>query len=121
MLQIRVMQLCQIGQVYHQMARDAGLVDLATIHTPLHSRMDEGGAGPCCVCLSQLASQQLKLAHLHACPKMQLCRAVRVQLCTFRRRAERPGRPRSCLYVWLTRKRLLVRACAKCVYVYAIQ
>ena len=29
---IRVTQLCRIGQVYHQMARDAGLVALATAH-----------------------------------------------------------------------------------------
>jgi hypothetical protein len=59
--------------------------------------MDAGGAGPCCVDVSQSTRKsEAHTAHLHACPKMQLSRAIRVQLGAFRRRSERPGRPRSC-------------------------
>ncbi len=55
---------------------------------------------------------------LRACPKLQLPRAVRVQLYVFRRRAERPDSPKSCLQVYLARcEQRLVRACDKCVYV----
>eukprot|EP01043_Picozoa_sp_COSAG02_P047415 COSAG02_NODE_4544_length_5228_cov_8.569117_6_plen_213_part_00 len=82
--------------------------------------IDAGGAGPCCVDVSQSTRQSpAQTAHLHAFPKMWLSRALRVLLCAFRRRAERPGRSGSCRYVWLTWERRLVRACAKLCYVYA--
>jgi hypothetical protein len=99
---IRVTQLCQISQDYRQLAQDAELVALATTHTPsyLYTNdehcMDAAGAGPCwhgCVSVkSQVSVSNGPLP-------MQLSRAVRVQLCVFRRHAERPGRPCSCRQV----------------------
>jgi hypothetical protein len=62
---IRVTQLCRIGQVCHQMARNAELAALATTHTPSYLRLIstawvQGPLGHAAwMCLGQLASQQL--------------------------------------------------------------
>jgi hypothetical protein len=63
---IRVTQLCQISQVYHQLARDAGLVALAAAHASSDLQLTNttwmtwvlSHAAWACVC--QIASQQLK-------------------------------------------------------------
>ena len=63
---IRVTQLFQISQVYHQLARDAGLVALAAAHASSDLQLTNttwmtrvlGHAAWVCVC--QIASQQLR-------------------------------------------------------------
>ena len=76
--------------------------------------LDAAGAGPCCMGVSLSHRKSVAQTPLSpTCPKMQLSRAVRVQLSACRRRAERPGRPRSCRQARLTRERRLVRARAK--------
>eukprot|EP01043_Picozoa_sp_COSAG02_P047608 COSAG02_NODE_4582_length_5188_cov_2.108166_4_plen_292_part_00 len=80
--------------------------------------MHSAGAWPCCV--GVILSTRTSVAQTsltHARPEMEPLRAVRVQLCAFRRRSGRAGRPRSCRQVWLTWERQLMRACAKRVYV----
>ena len=59
--------------------------------------MDAAGAGPCCMGVSLSNRKSVPQTRLfHAVPEMEPSRGVRVQLCACRRRAERPGRPRSC-------------------------
>ena len=67
--------------------------------------MDDVGAWPCCVGMS-LSNRKsaAQTALLHACPNIDPCRAVCVQLRACRRRAEHLGRLRSCPHVRLTWK-----------------
>ena len=98
---------------------DAGLAALAAAHEPSDLRlldilwMQRVLGHAAWVCLCQIASQCLKPAFPCISRNWERSRAVRVKLCACRRRAERPGRPRSCRQVRLTRDRRLVRVCAK--------
>ena len=80
--------------------------------------MHSAGAWPCCVGVGLSTHKAVAQTALsHARHEMEPSRAVRVWLCAFKRRPERPGRPSSCQQIRLTWERRLVRACAKRVYV----
>ena len=66
--------------------------------------MDPAAAWPCCVAVFQSNRKSAaQTALLHVGPKIEPSRAVCVQLCACRQRAEHSGRLRSCRQVWLMR------------------
>ena len=67
-------------------------------------RMDAAAAWPCCVGMS-LSNRKsaAQTALLHAHPKIEPSRAICVQMCACRQRAEHSGRLRSCRHTWLRR------------------
>ena len=72
---IRVTQLCRINKVRRRLARDTGLVALATAHASSDlqsmdiSWMARVPGHAACVCVCQIASQQLKRPSLTPAPK----------------------------------------------------